>query len=114
MTLCREPIGVLTGLLMLCCGASWLYWLKEIVEEVNSTLSKEQRLEWRSVIFGTLPTWSDLKRQWQLDWKIHSFWNDHVRLYPKSRARLYAAVSFLLFFLIPIVNLAFCLLFSSR
>jgi hypothetical protein len=112
MTLCREPVGVLAGVLILCCGASWLYWLNAILVEVNPTLPKEQRLELLGLNSGTF--WSDLKRRWRADWKMHWFWDEHVRLFPKSRKRFYAAISIILFFLTPIANLTICLLFTDR
>ena len=108
---CREPAGILAGAASLCCAASYVYWIKTIFDEVNSLRPKEERVELRWASFATL---GDLKQRWRLDWRAHRVWDEHVRLFPGSRKPLYAAFSFLLFCLIPIITLSFCLLIAGN
>ena len=108
--MCSEPVGIVAFAIMFGCAGSWLYWLKMIIEEVNPTRPEEEHLKWQWANWGPYRAWGDLRERWRKDWKIHWFWDEHARLFPKSRKRLYAAGSILLFFLIPIMNLVFCLL----
>ena len=110
MMLCHQPVEAVAGVFALCCAASNLYWFNKICEEVNLTLPKEHRVEgqWKSfVMLGSL------RQRWRQDWTLHRVWNEHVRLYPKSRKRLCVGISFLLFFLVPIVSVTICLLQGS-
>jgi len=67
---------------------------------MNRTLPEDNRVE--------LGSWAqDLPRQ------IHRLWDEHVRLLPASRKRIYVALSLMLFVLLPIVALAACLLVSG-
>jgi hypothetical protein len=75
--------------LMIACGFTWLYWLREIGEDVIQTLPEGERVRWR--LSGIVPS------------KMHSIWRNHAALFPKSRKRMWAAVSLLLLFLIPII-----------
>lgn len=104
---CREPAGILVGAVIFCCAASYVYWIKKIFDEVNSLRPEEQRLELQ---WASLATFGDLKQRWRQDHRAHGVWDEHVRLFPGSRKPLYAAISFVLFFLIPIISLSFCLL----
>jgi len=112
--MCSEPVGVIAFVVMAGCAASWLYWLKRIIDEVNPTRPEEERLTWRWTNWGPYRSWDDLRERWRVDWKIHWFWDEHGKLFPKSRKRRYAGISILLFVLVPVINLGFCLLVAKR
>ena len=94
---CRSPLAILAVAGIAICGISWLYWLRQIVFEVNQTLPEDQRMQWG--LTERIPP------------RIHAFWREHEKRFPASRKRMYAALSVLLFFLIPITALVACLLF---
>lgn len=96
MNQCHGFFGAIAAVGIISCGLSWLYWLREIGEEVNNTLPSDQRARWR--LLDGVPT------------RMHWLWSEHGKLYPKSRKRMYAAVSILLAFLIPIATLTICML----
>jgi hypothetical protein len=99
MNLCRSILGPTAFIAALFFGFSWIYWLRRIYFEVDGTVLENQRSGWmRSV---SVPP------------EIHRVWDEHVRLFPESRNRSYAALSFLLFFLVPIAALIWCLLVSG-
>jgi hypothetical protein len=93
---CHGVFGAIAGGAVILCGLSWLYWLREIGEEVNNTLPTAQRASWG--LLDAIPS------------GMHWLWNEHGKLFPKSRKRMYAAVSILLGFLIPIAALTICML----
>ncbi len=82
-------LGFLTAAGPIFSLFSLLFWLREIGSEVNKTLPEDQRVEWN--LTERVPI------------RIHWLWNEHVRLFPQSRKRKYAALSLVLLFLIPIV-----------
>jgi hypothetical protein len=100
MSACHGAVGTFTGIATVFFGFSWLYWLRGICADANKTLPEDKRLE--------LGSWGqNVPRQ------AHWLWNEHGRLFPKSRKRIYAALCVILFFLIPIVALTACLLISG-
>jgi hypothetical protein len=97
MSPCNGAAETFTGIAAVFFGFSWLSWLRGICDETNKTLPENKRVE--------LGSWGqNIPRQ------AHWLWNEHVRLFPKSRKRMYAALSLILFLLIPIVALTTCLL----
>ena len=82
-------------------GLSWLYCLYAIISDVNKMLPAAQQLDPRSAWTGKAP------------WRVHQAWNEHVRLFPRSRMRLCAAFSLLAAFLSGIIPFAACLLFAG-
>jgi hypothetical protein len=81
-------------------GLSWIYWLQRLYFEVNRTLPEKQQLkEWKR--------WENIPRE------IYRVWDEHVKLFPESRNRSYAALSLLLAFLVPIATLTWCLWVSG-
>jgi len=96
MILCRGFLGILEVAGTIFCGFSWLYLLREIGVEVNHTLPKEQRMQWG--LTEAVPL------------RMHWLWREHEKLFPASRKRMYAALSVLLLFLIPIAALITCVL----
>ena len=100
MNLCRSIVGPVMFFAAFSFGLAWIYWLRRIYFEVNGTLPKNQRLEeWNSG--------ESIPRQ------IYRAWDEHVRLFPESRKRTYAALFILLAFLVPIAALTWCLLESG-
>jgi hypothetical protein len=99
MKLCHSILWPAASIASLCLAFSWIYWLRKIYFEVKGITPENERLEWmRSV---SVPP------------EIHRVWGEHVKLFPKSRKRSYAALSFLLFFLVPIAVFTGCLLVSG-
>jgi len=98
MTPCHGPLEFLIYACAVLSGFSWLYWLREIAAEVNKTLPENKQVRWN--IFG---------RPARTGW----LWAEHGRLFPESRSRSYASLSFVLFFLIPIAAFTTCLLIAA-
>jgi len=97
---CHGAVGIFTAIATVSFGLSWLYGKRGICADVNRTLPEDKRVE--------LGSWAqNLPRQ------VHWLWDEHVRLLPASRKRIYAALSLILFVLIPNVALAACLLVSG-
>jgi Ca2+/Na+ antiporter len=88
------------GIAIILCGVSYLYWLREIGREVNETLPKEERRSWS--LTEPIPP------------RMHSLWSRHEQVFPKSRKRVYAAVSLILMFLTGIISLTASLLATGR
>lgn len=44
---------------------------------------------------------------------MHWFWDEHVRFFPASHNRIYCALSWILFFTIPIVCVVACFLMGG-
>lgn len=88
------------GISCVCFLLSLLYWLHEIGADVNSSLPESQRIKWK--LLQMVPPF-----------RIHWIWKEHVRLFPKSRKRIYVALSLLLLFLVPIVALTSNLLMTG-
>src|ERR1700722_143776 len=99
MTSSRDLTELLAGVGIVLSGFSWLYWLRQVAREVNKTLPEDRRLEWGL-----------LERPRRTRW----FWAQHERLFPKSRARIYAALSLVLAFLIAIASATYLLFADSR
>jgi hypothetical protein len=97
MSLCDGPIAIAAAVGCLICGFSWLYWLRAIGLEVNETLPESERVRWDPTDMATTG-------------KMHRLWNEHERRFPGSRKRTYAAISFVLVFLLPIGALVDCIL----
>jgi hypothetical protein len=97
---CHGFLGYFAAAGCICGGFSWLYWLREIGRDVNKTLPIDQRMEWG--ITERLPFG-----------RMHWFWSEHNKLFPESRKRAYAAISFLASFLIPIAALLACILIGG-
>jgi hypothetical protein len=74
-----------------------MYWLRAIVADVNKTLPEDQQIKWKS--------YSQVEGS---QWRVHRAWEDHIRLFPDSRKRFYAAISLVSFFFFPIVILTVC------
>lgn len=94
---CRGPFAVLAVVGLIFCGVSWLYWLRQIGLEASKALPDDQRVEWG--LTERVPA----KR-------THLLWREHEKQFPNSRKRMYAALSILFFFLIPIAALVACIL----
>jgi hypothetical protein len=88
----NATLCTISGIVSIAALVSLLFWLQRIASDVNGTLPKNERVEWS---FGEMVP----------PFKIHGIWNKHVRLYPESLKRIYAAVSLLLMFLAPIAAL---------
>jgi hypothetical protein len=93
-------ISTFAGLSCIAFLLSSLYWLHEIGTDVNSNLPESQRIE-RKLLQMVPP------------FKIHWIWKEHVRFFPRSRKRIYVALSLLLLFLVPIVSLTVHLLIAG-
>jgi hypothetical protein len=111
MILCSEPVEILAGVVTVSCAASYVRWTKTMFDEVNALRPPEQRVELQ---WASLATLGDLKQRWRQDQRAHVVWDEHVRLFPRSRKPLYAAVSYVLFLLIPVLTLSFCLLMPGN
>lgn len=79
-----------------------MYWLRAIVADVNQTLPQDQQIRWKS--------YSKVEGS---QWRVHRAWEDHIRLFPKSRKRLYAAISLVSVFVFPIGIITVCLLLTG-
>jgi hypothetical protein len=99
MTSSRDLTEFLAGAGMILSGFSYLYWLRQVAREVNKTLPENKRLEWGL-----------LERPRRTRW----FWAQHEKLFPESRARAYAMLSIVLFFLIGVTAMTFILIADSR
>jgi hypothetical protein len=97
MTLDHDLIGFLAGAGIVLSGLSWLYCLRQVARQVNKTLAEDNRLEWGLAEPGP-------------GWRMHWFWAEHERLFPKSRTRIYAALSIVLAFLIAIASTTYFLI----
>ncbi len=97
---CHGPLAILAVAGLIFCGMSWLYWVRQIGFEVNATLPEDQRVQWG--LTEKVPA----KR-------MHLLWREHEKRFPNSRKRMYAALSILLFFLIPITALVACALLPA-
>jgi hypothetical protein len=95
----HDLIKFLGGAGMILSGFSYLYWLRQVAREVNKTLPEDKRLEWGL-----------LERPRRTRW----FWAQHERLFPKSRARIYAALSLVLAFLIAVASATYLLFAEAR
>lgn len=93
-------VSILSDTVCVISLLSSAYWLREIGRDVNKTLPMDERVEWS--LLGIVPS------------KIHSIWDEHVRLFPASAKRLYFAISLLAFFLAPMLILTFNLLETGR
>jgi hypothetical protein len=100
MFLCHGFLGYFAGAAIICFGLSWLYWGREIRRDVNNTLPENQRVDW-----GLMEKGPGLL--------MHRIWSDHTRLFPASRKRTYAAISIVLFFLVPIATIITCILLPN-
>jgi hypothetical protein len=100
MTPFDGSLGMFIGGAVIVCLVSLLYWLREIGMDVSNTLPEDQRIA-RWGLFDRVPK------------RIHGLWDEHVKLFPDSRKRLYAALSMLLMFLIPITALIIYALIPS-
>jgi hypothetical protein len=105
MSLCH---GVLYGVALfgaLGFGFLSLHWLQAIQADVNKTLVPDEQDAWG---------WFDLnvpnKERFRRGLKMHWFWDQHIKLFPASRKRIYCSLSLFLFFLVPISCLTACLL----
>jgi hypothetical protein len=97
---CHGPLAILAVAGMIFSGVSWLYWLREIGSEVNKTLPEDQRVHWG--LMEKVPA----KR-------MHLLWTQHERQFPNSRKRMYAILSILLCFSIPITAMVACIILST-
>jgi hypothetical protein len=88
-------------------GFLWLYWLQQILADVNKALPTSARWDWKGWSeFFSGPT----NVRWRNVRIMHWSWDEHVRLFPASHKRIYCALSLILFFTIPIACLIPCLL----
>jgi hypothetical protein len=94
---CHGFLGICVEAGVIVCGLSWLYWLREIGLDVNKTLPQDQRVRWS--LTEKVPAG-----------RMHWRWREHAKLFPESRKRIFAGLSILLCFLIPIAALIICLL----
>jgi hypothetical protein len=99
MNLCHSVFRPAAFVAPIFFGISWTYWLYEIHAEANETLPESQRIEWKEP--SKIPP------------GMHRLWDEHAKTFPESWKRIYAAVSILLFFLIPIASVLLCLLISG-
>jgi hypothetical protein len=99
MIVCHGFFAIIAIAALIVCGLSWLYYLWEIGLEVNNTLREDQRVRWS--LTEKVPT------------VMHWLWSEHAKLFPESPKRTFAALSILLFFLIPIAALLACILFAA-
>jgi hypothetical protein len=98
--LCHDSLAIVAVAALILCGVSWLYWLRQIGLEASKVLPEDQRVQWG--LTERLPA----KR-------MHLLWREHEKQFPKSRKRIYAALSILLLFLIPITALVTCILLQG-
>jgi hypothetical protein len=101
MLLCHGFLGYFATAAIICCGISWLYWGREIRRDLNETLPENQRVDWR--LMDKVPAGGMSDR----------LWNQHAKLFPASRKRMYAMLSIVLFFLIPIATIIACILIPT-
>lgn len=94
---CHNSLAIVAVAGIILCGISWLYWLRQIGLEASKPLPADQQVQWG--LTERVPA----KR-------MHLLWREHEKQFPNSRKRMYAALSFLLFFLIPIAALVTCIL----
>jgi hypothetical protein len=94
---CHGSLAIVAVAALILCGVSWLYWLRQIGQEASKALPEDQLVQWG--LTERLPA-----KRMQL------LWREHEKQFPKSRKRMYAALSILLFFLIPIAALVTCIL----
>jgi hypothetical protein len=94
---CHNGLAIIAIVGVIFCGVSWLYWLRQIGLEASRALPEDQRVQWG------LTEMVPAKR-------MHLLWREHEKRFPKSRKRMYAALSILFSFLIPITALVACLL----
>lgn len=98
MALCSGPERVFALVSAIVFGLTWLYFLQRILEEVASVQPESEQFVWK---------W------WRLEPTprgVPRMWDDHVRLFPGSRKRLYCGLALSLFFLVPAGTMAYCLL----
>lgn len=107
MDLCHG-LGVVALTAAVAFGLLWLYWLQQIRADVNKALPMSERQDWklRDEFFSSVP----MRVRFWRNVRMHWFWDEHVRLFPSSRKRIYCALSLILFFTIPIACLIACVL----
>jgi len=88
---------IIAGSGFLIFGILWLYWLQSIRTDVNKALPPDQQDPWKWWAWDV--SWREAMRQ---NLKMHWFWGEHARLFPKSPKRIYCSVSIVLAFTIPI------------
>lgn len=93
MSLGQQIVGACGFAGCIICGFSWLYWLRKIADDVNSTMPRDQQVTWG--ITENPPTAA-----------MHRFWDQHGQLFPSSKKRMYAAASIVLGFVIGIASVA--------
>jgi hypothetical protein len=86
-------------------GFLCLHWLQAIQADVNKTLPSNEQDAW-----GYLDLNVTNKERFRRGLKMHWFRDQHARLFPDSRKRIYFSLSPLLFFLVPISCMTACLL----
>jgi hypothetical protein len=94
---CHNGLGVVAVAGLFLGGISWLFWLREVGSEASKTLPDNLRAEWG--LTERIPAKT-----------MHLLWREHEKQFPNSPKRMYAAISFLFFFLIPIAALVVCIL----
>lgn len=94
---CGNSLAIVAVAGLIPCGISWLYWLRQISLEASKAFPDRQRMQWG------LTEMVPAKR-------MHLLWREHEKQFPNSRKRMYAALSLLLFFLIPLAALIGCIL----
>jgi hypothetical protein len=101
MSSSNDVIECLAGAGIVLSGLSWLYWLRQVAREVNKTLPEDKRLDWSLSEPGP-------------GWRMHWFWTEHKKLFPESRARAYAMLSIVMFFLIGLIATTYLLIAETR
>lgn len=101
MTVC-DVAKIVGGALFLAFGAAWIYGLRSIVPDVNQTRPERQQIRWKS--------YSQVEGS---QWRVHRAWEDHIRLFPNSRKRLYAGISLISAFAFFIAAISACLFFAG-
>jgi hypothetical protein len=97
---CHGPLAILAVAGLILCGISWLCWLRQIGLEASKALPGDQRVQWG--LTERMPAG-----------RMHLLWQEHEKQFPNSRKRMYAVLSLLFFFLIPIPALIACILLPS-
>lgn len=95
----QEIVGVCGTAGFIISGFSWLYWLRKIADDVNSTMPEDQRVTWE--ITEAIPNRA-----------MDRFWRQHEQLFPSSKKRIYAAASVVLGFTIGVTSVAAYFLMS--
>lgn len=94
---CQNGLGLVAVSGLILCGISWLYWLRQIGLEARKGLPNDERVQWG--LTEGVPAKG-----------MHLLWREHEKQFPNSRKRMYAALSIIFFFLIPIAALVACIL----